>query len=77
MTCVIMHNMIIESERANPAIQNQSFEHQSPLADIDHEQVPANFGAFLAMQNEIEDEQMHFQLQADLVAHLWSRRGQQ
>ena len=77
MACVIMHNMIIESERANPVRDDQPFEHQGRLAHIDHEQVPANFGAFLAMQNEIEDEQVHFQLQADLAVHLWSRRGQQ
>ena len=61
MACVIMHNMIIKSERANPVRDDQPFEHQGPLAHIDHEQVPANFSAFLAMQNEIVDEEMHFQ----------------
>ena len=77
MACVIMHNMIIESEHDNSVRDDQPFEHQGPLAQIDHEQVPINFGAFLAMQNKIEDEQIHFQLQADLAVHLWGRRGQQ
>ena len=70
MACVIMHNMIIESERDNPVHDDQLFEHQGPLADIDHVYVPAEFGAFLDMQDEIQDEQMHFQLQADLAVHL-------
>ena len=73
--CVIMHNMIIESERKNPSNDHGPYEYVGPLADVDH-QVPAEFADFLAMHGEIRDRDMHFQLQADLIKHLWNLRGQ-
>jgi hypothetical protein len=45
-----------------------------PLAQFDHE-VLADFGAFVAMHQEICDEHVHIQLQNDLVEHLWARKG--
>ena len=72
--CVIMHNMIIESERSAPVVDDQPYEYMGPLADVEHE-VSAEFGAFLAMHQEICDEQVHDQLQEDLVEHLWVLKG--
>ena len=73
--CVILHNMIIESERNAPVTDtNEPYYRQGPLADIDH-QVPASWTAFLAMRQEIRDTAAHTQLQNDLVAHLWVRKG--
>ena len=73
--CVIMHNMIIKSERKNPPNDHGPYEYVGPLAHVDH-QVPAEFADFLAMHGEIRDRDMHFQLQADLIEHLWNLRGQ-
>ena len=44
--CVIMHNMIIESERKNPPNDHGPYEYVGPLAHVDH-QVPAEFADFL------------------------------
>jgi hypothetical protein len=71
--CVIMHNMIIESERESPVVDEQPFDHQGPLAQLD--QVPAEFAVFLAMHQEIRDAQVHTKLQNDLVEHLWALKG--
>ena len=72
--CVIMHNMIIESERANPVDDPHLYEFQAPLAAIDHN-VTADFGEYLAMHTEIRDEVVHNQLQHDLMEHLWMLKG--
>ena len=53
--CVILHNMIIESERDHPVSDSETrapYYHQGPLADIDH-QVSASWAAFLATRQEI------------------------
>jgi hypothetical protein len=72
--CVIMHNMIIKSKHGVPMVDDQPYEHQGPLAQVDHE-VPIEFGAFLAMHQAIRDKQIHRQSQDDLVKHLWARKG--
>jgi hypothetical protein len=72
--CVIMHNMIIESEREHPVYDPEPYHRQGPLANVDH-QVPAAFAAFLAMRQEIRDANNHSQLQDDLVEHLWMLKG--
>ncbi|KAK1631803.1 hypothetical protein QYE76_006118 [Lolium multiflorum] len=73
--CVIMHNMIIEDDRKNHARSHVGpYECQGPLAEVDHE-LPADFADFLAMHAEIPDSNVHEQLQADLVEHLWRIKG--
>jgi hypothetical protein len=47
--CVIMHNMIIESEREHPVYDPEPYHRQCPLANVDY-QVPAAFSAFFAMR---------------------------
>jgi hypothetical protein len=68
--CVIMHNMIIESEREHPVYDPEPYHRQGPLANVDH-QVPAPFADFLTMHQEIRDANTHSQLQDDMVKHLW------
>ena len=71
--CVILHNMIIESERDEPVADTEYYR-QGPLADVDH-QVPATWANFMTMRQEIRDSTVHTQLQNDLVEHLWRRKG--
>ncbi|KAK1685163.1 hypothetical protein QYE76_046011 [Lolium multiflorum] len=69
--CVIMHNMIIEDDRKNHARTHVGpYECEGPLAEVDHE-LPADFADFLT----IRDSNVHEQLQADLVEHLWRIKG--
>ena len=62
--CVILHNMMIESEQ----------EEQGPLAQVDH-QLPIIWTTFLNMRQEIQYPHVHQQLQHDLVEHLWRLKG--
>jgi hypothetical protein len=70
---VIMHNMIIESECDKPVLDDQLFDYQGPLAQVEH--VPLECVVFLHMHNEIRDADVNAQLKTDLAAHLWARRG--
>jgi hypothetical protein len=40
------------------------------FAEVDHE-LPVDFADFLAMHTEIRDNNVHDQLQADLLEHMW------
>jgi hypothetical protein len=46
-SCVIMHNIIIKSERDEPVHDDQPFYYQGPFAKAEH--VPQEFGTFLHM----------------------------
>lgn len=73
--CVIMHNMIIEDDCKNHARTHVGpYECEGPLAEVDHE-LPADFTDFLAMHAEIRDNNIHEQLQNDLVEHMWRIKG--
>ena len=70
--CVIMHNMIIENERHTD--EDYNYEHMGERATISH-QHSASFSQFLQVHREIRDQQVHSQLQADLVEHQWRIQG--
>ena len=72
--CIIMHNMIIESERDITMVFDEPFDFQGPLADP-QPGVSAEFDDFLGVYQEIRDEGVHHQIQVDLVAHLWAMRA--
>jgi hypothetical protein len=50
--CVIMHNMMIESERGDPDATDMTLESQGPLAEVNQE-VSDEFGAFSSVHQEI------------------------
>jgi hypothetical protein len=70
---VIMHNMIIKSESDAPVVDDQPFDHEGHLAQL--AQVSAEFGAFLAMHQEINSRDVHNRLQEDLSVALWTLKG--
>ena len=79
-SCVIMHNMIIEDERANPVNNvdmhgNRIYYNQCDLVDDFEHNVAADWNDFIAMHMKIRDEGSHNQLQNDLVKHLWECKG--
>lgn len=50
--CVILHNMIIESEREFSVFDTEPYERMAPLADVDHN-VPPAFPAFPTRRQEV------------------------
>jgi hypothetical protein len=50
--CVILHNMIIESEKVDPVYDCEPYINQGPLAVVDH-QIPSDWTAYLNMCQEI------------------------
>ncbi|KAK1663525.1 hypothetical protein QYE76_051684 [Lolium multiflorum] len=74
-TCVIMHNMIIEDDRKNQVRRHVGpNECWDPLAEVDHV-VPPDFGDFLTIHAKTRDNNVHEQLQNDLVEHMWRAKG--
>jgi hypothetical protein len=67
-SCVIMHNMIMEDGRENAA-QLGGWDFQGPLVQPEH--VPQEFEAYLQAHCDLRDQQVHQQLQADLVEHFY------
>jgi hypothetical protein len=51
---VILHNIIIESERKFPVFYTEPYEQMGPFADVDPD-VPPAFAAFLARHQEVRD----------------------
>ncbi|XP_010696025.3 uncharacterized protein LOC104908599 [Beta vulgaris subsp. vulgaris] len=74
-TCIILHNMIVEDERHTYSrnFQDNKFVPQV-VGDIQQGHVP-DFQAYLATDATIRDRNMHHQLKADLVEHIWTRFG--
>jgi hypothetical protein len=61
---VIMHNMIIKSERELLVYDHEPYHRQGSLTTVNH-QVPTEFAAFIAVRQEIQDANTHSQLQDD------------
>ena len=72
--CVILHIMIIKSERHNPVHDHMPYDFEGPHAEVDHN-VPTEFADYISIHLEICDENTHNSLQADLAEHLWARRS--
>lgn len=72
--CVIMHNMIIEDERGMENVDYDAIDSCLEII-VSHEQTP-NVMEFLQTHIQMRNKQVHSQLQADLVEHLWQKYGE-
>ena len=72
--CIIMHNMIIDDERA---INDNDFDGsgENPIVQVSHVHTP-EFVDFIQTHHQIRSNASHSQLQSDLIEHLWQRYGQ-
>jgi hypothetical protein len=71
--CIIMHNMIIEDERA----RHLGFDHErevNSFISVSHGEIP-KLHDFLQTHNRIKDRATSSQLQEDLIEHLWEQYG--
>ncbi|XP_042962366.1 uncharacterized protein LOC122296628 [Carya illinoinensis] len=74
MACIILHNMIIEDERA--ANGEEEFEYEQ-LPETYNDPVSTSptpeFSEFIQRHHALRDRRIHSQLQTDLVEHLWQQ----
>jgi hypothetical protein len=64
ISCIIMHNMIIEGEK------NERFENGGDNVEPSHD-MTIDFNEFLDNHEKIRNHETHHQLRKDLVEHLW------
>ncbi|CAN1297164.1 Protein ALP1-like [Linum perenne] len=70
--CVILHNMIVENE--GNAISTWSDDDVDPPISVSRGSVEG-FHQYLRRHAELRDREVHQQLRADLVEHIWQRFG--
>ncbi|XP_057440104.1 protein ALP1-like [Lotus japonicus] len=78
-SCIILHNMIVEDERDTYAQRWTDFEQaegseSSTPQPYSTEVLPA-FADHVRARSEFRDPNVHHQLQADLVKHIWAKFG--
>ena len=72
--CVIMHNMIIEDEgEVDP---KERFKYGGENVEPSHAHHP-DLEEFIETHKKIRDNEIHHQLQEDLVEHLWQHHPDQ
>ncbi|XP_028082412.1 uncharacterized protein LOC114283734 [Camellia sinensis] len=74
MTCIIMHNMIVEDERDANGIDFNYDTISESLPLVSHERTPKLF-EFIQNHRRIRDRGTHSKLKQDLVEHLWTLHG--
>ncbi|KNF03698.1 hypothetical protein PSTG_03219 [Puccinia striiformis f. sp. tritici PST-78] len=71
-TCVILHNMIIDSKRD----VNEEFTYDGPhIAVQPNPERDASFSDFIQNAVQLRNSEVHYQLRDDLVKHLWALKG--
>ena len=71
--CIIMHNMVIKDKGD---IGNNDFDGSDakPPVEVSHAYTP-ELKDFIQTHYQIKDSVTHFQLQSNLIEHLWERHG--
>ena len=77
--CIILHNMIVEDEQDDNEVVDLDYEQNdgvdNPLLQVLREQSD-EFLSYIERHERIRDQEIHFQLQLDLVEHLWQLQGE-
>ena len=79
--CIILHNMIVEDERDGyTQFHLSEFQHAedngSSHVDLSYStDIPTTIANMMGVRTRIRDRQLHQQLKADLVEHIWSTCG--
>uniref|UniRef100_A0A0D3DHL6 DDE Tnp4 domain-containing protein n=1 Tax=Brassica oleracea var. oleracea TaxID=109376 RepID=A0A0D3DHL6_BRAOL len=79
--CIILHNMIVEDERDGYTLFDVSEFQQGEDTGSSHvdltysTDIPTNIANMMGVRTRIRDRQMHQQLKADLVEHIWRKFG--
>ena len=76
--CIILNNMNVENERdENEAVDfdyEQIDEVNNPPIQVSREHANG-FMVFIQSHQRIRDQEIHYQLQSDLINHLWQLHG--
>ncbi|XP_009103747.2 putative nuclease HARBI1 [Brassica rapa] len=79
--CIILHNMIVEDERDGYTLLDvsefqEAEDNGSSHVDLTYStDMPSNIANMMSARTRIRDRQMHQQLKADLVEHIWRKFG--
>ena len=77
--CIILHNMIVEDERDDNEVVDLDYEKNdgvdNPPLQVLCEQSD-EFLSCIEWHGCIRDREIHFQLQSDLIEHLWQLQGE-
>jgi hypothetical protein len=74
--CIIMHNMIIETEGRVAMVGTNYFpQGRIPLANTMELAQSPDRAAFVQRKVELQDQVMHRRLQRDLIEHMWQFVG--
>ena len=77
--CIILHNMIVEDERDDNEVVDLDYEQNdgvdNPPLQVLCEQSD-EFLSYIERHGRIRDREIHFQLQSDLIEHLWQLQGE-
>ena len=72
--CIILHNMIVEDERDDNEEVDLDYEkidrEHNPHLQVLREQSD-EFLSYIERHRRIRDREIHFQLQSNLIEHLW------
>ncbi|KAK9997521.1 hypothetical protein SO802_022207 [Lithocarpus litseifolius] len=76
--CIILHNMIVEDKRDDNEMVDLDYEQidgvDNPPMQVLREQSDG-FMSYIERYGRIRDREIHFQLQLDLIEHLWQLQG--